>query len=93
MTAMWPSACCLRRVIEPLVTGPVGIEEYDVYVRPIEGGIIVPAIPDNDVGLLFSGTENRGIVDAGVDHEALVDVVASYSSLSSIVHLCVLKSS
>ena len=40
----------------------------------MKGRSLLPAVPDDDVRLVFGLCENFGVDDAGVDHRALGDV-------------------
>ena len=64
----------LARVVAQLVTRPVRVDDGDVHVRPDERRVVVAAVPDDDVGLLLGGREDRGVVDAGEDEVALGEV-------------------
>ena len=64
----------LARVVAQLVTGAVRIEDDDVQGRLDERRVVVAAVPEDHVGLLLGGVEDRRVVDAGEDEVALVQV-------------------
>ncbi len=60
----------LAGVIPEFVTGPVGIEQDNVEIRMVKRRVVVAAVPDDNVGLFFSGLQDLAVVDAGIDHDA-----------------------
>ena len=62
----------LSRVVPKLVAGPKRIDDDDEQIRPEEREVVVPAVPDHDVGLLLRLLEDLAVVDTGVhDHPQL----------------------
>ena len=51
-------------MVAGLVIGPVGVDEDDVQVRLDEGQIVVAAVPDDQVGFVFSAVKDGVIVDS-----------------------------
>lgn len=49
------------------LTGAQRVHQHQMERGPDEGEVVVAAIPDQDVGLRFGATQNRFVVDTGVD--------------------------
>ena len=64
----------LAGVVAQLVSRPVRVDDDDVNVRLDERRVVVAAVPDDDVGFLLGGLEDRCVVDAGEDEVALGEV-------------------
>ncbi len=50
---------------------PVGVKNHDLYVRVVEGGVVVSSVPDDNIGLLFCLLKNLPIVDPGINNNIL----------------------
>lgn len=61
-------------VVGQLVADAKRVDHHDQDVGRVERGVVVAAVPDDDVGLLLGPIENGAVVDAGVDDAALGDV-------------------
>ena len=61
-------------MIAQLVAGPVGIDHSDIKIGLVEGEVIVPAIPDDDIGLFFRLGEDAAVVYPGVDNGSPIEV-------------------
>jgi hypothetical protein len=64
----------LARVVEQLVAGTVRVDDDDVDVGAHERRVVVAAVPEDHVRLLFGLLEDRGIVDPGEDEVAVGQV-------------------
>src|SRR3989441_10400955 len=64
----------LARIVRELVARTQRVRDDDVKVRLDERGVVVPAIPQEDLGLGFGLTQDLLVVDARVDDGPLVDV-------------------
>ncbi len=64
----------LAGIVAELVSGAVGIDQGDVEVGLVERGVVVAAIPENDIGLFLGLAEDLLVVDPGIDDETVVDV-------------------
>ena len=64
----------LARVVRGLVPGPVGVRHHDLQPRPVEGQVVVAAVPDDDLRLLLRLGQDGPVVHARVDHAARRDV-------------------
>ena len=51
-----------------------GVHNHDAQVGAIEGEIVIPAVPDDDVGFLLGFLDDLPVIHAGVDHRAQVYV-------------------
>src|SRR5947199_1045939 len=71
----------LARIVRELVARTQRVRDDDVKVRLDERGIVVPAVPQEDLGLGFGLTHDLLVVDAGVDDGPLVDVRLVFLSL------------
>src|SRR5206468_5621963 len=71
----------LARIVRELVARTQRVRDDDVKVRLEKRGIVVPAVPQEDLGLGFGLTQNLLVVDAGVDDGPLVDVRLVFLSL------------
>ena len=63
----------LARVVVQLVPRAQRVDDHDEQVGAEEGKVVVPAVPEDHVGLLLGAREDRPVVDAGVDHHAQLD--------------------
>jgi hypothetical protein len=61
----------LTRVVAELVARPMGVDDHDVQVRADERGVVVAAVPEDDVGFLFGGSQDPLVVDSREDEVAL----------------------
>jgi len=48
------------------------VNQHQVEIGEVEGGVVVAAIPDNHVRLCFGGGQDPPVVDPGIDHHALI---------------------
>ncbi len=64
----------LAGIVAELVSGAVGIDQGDVEVGFVEGGVVVAAIPEDDVGLFLGFAEDLLVVDPGINDKTVVDV-------------------
>ena len=64
----------LARVVQQLVADAQRIGDDDVQVRCIEGRVVVPAVPEDDIGLGLGLRQDVAVVDARVDDRAADDV-------------------
>ena len=58
----------LPGVVPELVPGAMRVADHDVDVGRDEGHVVVPAVPQDHVGLLLGGGQDLGVVDPG-EHE------------------------
>ncbi len=71
---MSPAEVGFAGVVGRLVTGPVRVGHHDLEVGPVEGQVVVAAIPEDDVGLFLGLGQDRAIVHSGIDDAARHDV-------------------
>lgn len=64
----------LTGVVGQLVTGAEGVDDDDLEVACIERGVVVAAVPEDDLGFLLGLVEDGLVVDTGVDDVAGGDV-------------------
>src|SRR2546425_570001 len=64
----------LARIVRELVARTQWVRDDDVKVWLDERGVVVPAVPKEDLGLGFGLPQDFLVVDAGVDDRPLVDV-------------------
>ena len=64
----------LSRIIGAFVTRAVGVCDDDLQVGLEERKIVVPAVPEYDVGHLFRFPQNRFVIDPGKHRDAVHDV-------------------
>lgn len=64
----------LARMVDVLMSRAVGVEKGDVQISDVEGKVVVPAVPEDDIPLPGGFLENRGVVHPGEDASALRDV-------------------
>ena len=55
-------------VVIGFVAGAQRIDQHDVQVGANEGKVVVAAVPQDDVGFLLRLCNDRGVIDARVDH-------------------------
>ena len=64
---------CLAGVVAKLVARPQWVDDDDQEVGPEERQVVVPAVPDDHVGVLLGAREDLAVVDAGVHDHAELD--------------------
>ena len=62
------------REICELVPRAMRVRDADPQVRFVERGIVITAIPDDDVRLRLSLGQDRSVIYAGVDNNAVRDM-------------------
>ena len=60
--------------IPQLVARAVGVSHDDFEVGPVEGSVVVAAIPQNQLRFLLGLAKNRLVIDARIDHRVLADM-------------------
>jgi hypothetical protein len=69
-----PTHVDFARVIGQFVSGAVRIDDYDFKIGSVERGVVVAAIPKNNVGFLFGTAKDPLVVDAGIHDRTALDV-------------------
>ena len=55
------------------MTGAVRIHHHNFQIRPYKGKVIVPSVPEQELGLFLRSFQDRPVIDAGVDDDSLFD--------------------
>ncbi len=61
-------------IVTQLMSRPVRISNHDKHIGHIEGEVVVTAIPQHNIDLLFRFTQDRFVVHACVHDNAVVEV-------------------
>ena len=64
----------LAGVVAELVPGAMRVADHDVDVGRDEGHVVVPAVPQDHVGLFLCGGQDLGVIDPGEDEVPLCEV-------------------
>lgn len=64
----------LAGIVGELVTRAMRIGDHDVQIGDEEGQIVVAAIPQDDIRLVFGAGEDGGVIHAGEDHVTVIEV-------------------
>ena len=56
------------------MSGTVRVQHGDVNIRLIECKVVIASIPEDDIRFFFSLTQNRLVVDTGIDDDTIFDV-------------------
>ncbi len=59
-------------IVEPFMARAMRVEQYDGDIGFVKGGVVVSAVPDDDVRLFFGRREDFSVIDSGVDHDPFV---------------------
>ena len=64
----------LAGVVAHFVPGAVRVSHHDLQVGHVEGEIVIPAVPQDDIHFLFSLAQDLLVIHAGVDDDPVIQV-------------------